>query len=147
MKKLYRVSRLTYPVSHRGFTLVELIVVITIIGILAGLGFTNYATSQARARDGKRKVDLEQVRSALEMYRTDSGSYPGGTLVSGNDIAYGGTTYLTIPNDPKPGRRYVYSGSANSYTLCAALETETGNPSGCGGSCGSVACNYKVTNP
>jgi len=107
-----------------GFTLVELIVVITIIGILAGFGFTNYATSQKRARDGKRKVDLEQIRSALEMCRTDCGSYPVGTLVSGNNISCSGTTYMTIPNDPKTGQQYSYTGTANSYTVCATLEIE-----------------------
>jgi len=62
--------------KKNGFTLVELIVVIAIIGVLVSLGYTNYQTSLARARDGKRKGDLEQIRSALEMYRTDKGYYP-----------------------------------------------------------------------
>jgi general secretion pathway protein G len=130
-------------VRKSGFTLVELTVVIAIIGILATLGLTNYQASMQRARDGKRKADLEQIRSALEMYRTDNQTYPVGTLVSGQSIG----SYLTIPQDPSSGRQYYYNGSANSYLVCASLEEESGDATGCGSNCGSAACNYKVSNP
>jgi len=127
--------------KKKGFTLVELVVVVAIIGVLVSLGYTNYQTSMARARDGKRKGDLEQIRSALEMYRTDNQKYPAGNLVSGDSIG----SYLIIPNDPSAGKQYSYTGTANSYIVCAALEKESGNATGCG-SC-VVTCNYSIPNP
>lgn len=126
----------------KGFTLIELMVVLAIIGILMGLALTSFMGSRKAARDGKRRVDLEQIRSALEMCRSDTGSYVVGSSLPGTC-----STYLSsMPSDPlSPASVYAYSGTANTYTLCARLEAGTGTVSGCG-SCG-VTCNYKVTNP
>ena len=135
--------------SHykNGFTLIELLVVISIIGLLAALALVSFQGARRAARDGKRRTDLEEIRSDLEICRSDTGSYPTVPLVSGDDIVCDGTTYSTIPNDPIPSQQYSYSGSANSYNLCAALEAGGGTVSGCG-SCGSSAtCNYQVTSP
>lgn len=129
---------------RKGFTLIEILVVLTIIGILVGLSLTAFYGSRKTARDGKRKADLEQIRSGLEMCRTDTGSYVVGSSLPGTC-----STYLTsMPADPlSPTSVYAYSGVANTYTLCARLEAGSGTVSGCG-SCGSSgACNYKVTQP
>jgi general secretion pathway protein G len=140
---------------NKGFTLIELLVAMTVASVLMGLALVSYQGARKSARDGKRKADLEQIRSALEMRRADCGSYPNGNLSSGQDIRGDGsssscsssTVYITIPSDPLSGRVYSYSGTANSYTLCAALEAGGGTVTGCA-PCGSgVTCNYKVTNP
>lgn len=143
--------------KNRGFTLIELMVVMTIIGVLAGFALVSFDGSRKAARDGKRKADLEQIRSALEMRRADCGSYPSGTIVSGGDIVgtdatpgcqvcCASTNYLTVPSDPSAGRQYVYTSAAgSSYGLCAALEAGGGTVSGCG-TC-IVSCNYKTTQP
>ena len=60
----------------KGFTLVELLVVITILGILATIGLVAFASSQARGRDVQRKSDLKQIATALEMFYSDYGVYP-----------------------------------------------------------------------
>ena len=59
-----------------GFTLVELLVVMAIIGILAVISLANFRTSQIKARDAERKNDLRQIANALEAYMSDHGSYP-----------------------------------------------------------------------
>lgn len=133
-----------------GFTLIEVLVAMTIVAVLMGLALVSYQGARKSARDGRRKADLEQVRSALEMCRADTGSYPVGTLYSvTNSITCGAITYMTMPADPLADRRYVYLGTANAYTLCAALEVNGGTVTGCG-SCEvtpTVVCNYKTVNP
>src|SRR5690348_7093470 len=61
---------------QKGFTLVELLIVIAIIGILSTLLMTNFIGVRQRARDAQRKADVRQIQSALELYRADNGSYP-----------------------------------------------------------------------
>ncbi len=60
----------------QGFTLLELLVVMVILGVLVTIGLRSFTTSQMRARDSRRKSDLEQLANALELYRTDKGHYP-----------------------------------------------------------------------
>ena len=135
--------------KREGFTLIELLVVVSIIGVLMGILLVAYQGTRKAARDGKRKADLEQIRSALEMCRSDRGSYPT-SLPSGGGIDC--SNYLpSVPKDPlDPTYLYSYSGTATTYTLCAYLETGKVDSS-CPGICGScgteVTCNYKVCNP
>jgi len=124
----------------KGFTLVELLVAMTIFAIVSSMALVSFRSSRISSRDAKRKADLEQIRSALEMYRTDNGTYPSGLgELSG---------YLEVPSDPLSGsgRDYYYLSGGQTYTLCAALEGETSD-AGCGSSCGDETCSYKVTNP
>lgn len=61
---------------RRGFTLVELLVAISIIGVILSISFFGIQNARKSSRDAKRKSDLESVRSALEMYKADTGKYP-----------------------------------------------------------------------
>ena len=61
---------------RRGFTLIEVLVAVTIIAILTSIGVVSYSSVNKRSRDAKRKGDVEQLRSALEMYRADNSYYP-----------------------------------------------------------------------
>ncbi|MBI2590671.1 MAG: prepilin-type N-terminal cleavage/methylation domain-containing protein [Candidatus Blackburnbacteria bacterium] len=144
----------------RGFTLIELLVVISIIGILIGLTVVAFQSAKASARDAKRKTDLETIRSALDIYRTDCGDYPATLPAPGSPLIGDGTPascatgniYISaVPGDPLYTAGYLYSyppPPGSSYVLCASLETQTtgGAPGGCG-SCGTAACNYKVESP
>jgi len=130
-----------------GFTLIELLVTMTIVAVLLAISLVSYQGARKSSRDGKRKADLEQIRGALEMCRTDTGSYPAAIY---NDVSCGtpAKTYLSgTPKDPLTSSNYYYLGATNTYTLCAYLEVG-GTDGSCGtASCGTKTCNYKVTNP
>src|ERR1035437_6751662 len=135
----------------KGFTLIELLIVIAIIGVLATLLMVNFVGVRQRARDAQRKSDLRQVQSALEIYRSDNGSYHIGTssvaelfacsplpppaACTGSASCFGNnpsctTIYMkTLPIDPSGlssstynGGNYYYSISNGNYTLAACLE-------------------------
>ena len=122
-----------------GFTLIEMIVVITIITMLIGGSALGYGRYQRNARDARRKSDLEQIRAALELYRSNTinGNYPSSYYAPGwqNSISpYFGNSVSNIPKDPSTKVDYVYksvptwcSGSAcASYNLYANLELVAG---------------------
>lgn len=68
---------------HRGFTLVELLVVITIIGILAGLALVGIRTAIIGVQNAAMKVEVSNISQALELYKQNNGAYPP----DGNTIA------------------------------------------------------------
>ena len=129
---------------NKGFTLVELLVVIVILGILATIGLASFNSSQMKGRDSKRKSDLKEVAAALELYYSDYGSYPSsdnGRIIGCPSSSVTGycfwgsseftdvkTTYMKIvPGDPRSGEyfyRTVVLDSVNNqaYQLYAHLE-------------------------
>ncbi len=115
----------------KGFTLIELLVVIAIIGILIAVGSISYTRAVQLSRDSRRKTDLEQLRQALETYRSENSSYPD----DGSLSSLAPDFITTIPTDPKagtPGYTYTYDRiSTTTYTLCAELENFTTDATYC----------------
>ena len=62
--------------NNRGFTLIELMVVIVILGILAGLIVPRIMGRPDEARQLKAKIQIESIETALKLYKLDNGSYP-----------------------------------------------------------------------
>ncbi len=62
--------------SRSGFTIVELLIVIVVIGILAAITIVAYNGIQQRGRDAQRKSDVANIAKALELYYIDNGQYP-----------------------------------------------------------------------
>lgn len=137
-------SKNTSPIllKSKGFTLVEIIIVVALIGVLAGglITIIDPAGQLKGSRDSKRKADLKQIQAALELYRADMGSYPDNSDI-GTDAANNSTntslvdnpssvqiTYLqTVPKDPKSSAHYYYCtssscGVTSGYRIYACLE-------------------------
>ncbi len=141
--------------KSEGFTLIELIVVISIIGILSSVLVANFMQVRSKTRDGVRKKDLEQIRLALEVYRTDEGEYPD-ALPSCNAEIVGETSsniYMKkTPCDPLNDDPYTYTKVSNTtYMLyaCAENEKDQGAVSeGCSTPSGRNSnAKFLVTNP
>lgn len=124
--------------QRNGFTLIEILVASVVLAVLASVAIISYSSVTKRSRDSKRRSDLEQMRTALEMYRADYNMYPP-VNVSGWDTAANLAAYLvtdpydympSIPSDPATGMRYSFKATNGSggnyygYCLSAYLEAE-----------------------
>jgi general secretion pathway protein G len=137
----------------RGFTLIELLITIAIIALLTAMSVFALSGARESARDGRRKTDLEQIKTALEFYKSDCNVYPTGIPTVGNALTSSCTgvtnTYIQkTPGDPTTNSAYTYCPAAGNlqYTISAHLEGGTSSVSACG-SCTGGTCNYQVTNP
>ena len=108
--------------NQNGFTLVELLVVIVILAILGVVGMTLFSSTQSRARDAKRKSDIQAISKAFEA------NYVPGT---GYTTTLSATWFAdqAIPQNPAPGGAAYNSSSVSTstYIYCATLENSTGN--------------------
>jgi prepilin-type N-terminal cleavage/methylation domain-containing protein len=135
--------------KNNAFTLIEILVVATIIALLAGAGVVSYSQFLRQSRDAKRKADLEQIRVALEMYRSNNNAYI--TNTSQNDNCANVLNYLILPTkyiekipiDPRTGYYYRCNITAYSYVLGAYLESQASGTI-CGFCGASSYCNYCV---
>ncbi|MEA2112967.1 MAG: type II secretion system protein [Patescibacteria group bacterium] len=145
--------------QQKGFTLVELLITVAIIGILSAVVLTSMSGARNRAKDGRRISDIKQIQLALELYYDINTSYP---LDNGTEGTLYGTpkplaSFLKISKDPD-GDNYFYWGTGQNYHLGAVLQeynpllTEddddtngfNGGSSDCAGGAGDDGC-YDVT--
>jgi general secretion pathway protein G len=109
-----------------GFTLIELMVVILIIGLLATIVVQNLRSATDKAKRVKAQADISQLKSGLDRYYLDAGDYP--TSDQGLNALIGAPSSGNIPHDwqgpyiekvpPDPwGNAYFYQSDGNTYTL------------------------------
>ncbi len=139
-----------------GFTLIELMVVVAIIGMLLAAGLASYTSVQKTARDGRRIQDVKAIQDALEQYRGVYGTYPtetGGATAAINITALPAATVTllrtyfasnSLPTFPTGGTMantgftpgpafYEYSTDATGtkYCVCTGVESyQKGNAAG-----------------
>ena len=112
-----------------GFTLVELLVVIAVIGLLSSVVLASLTVARRKSRDARRVSDMKQMQIAFEFYFDAFRTYPANGYAGLSAILT--PTYIsTVPNEPLggwPAYRYCQR-TATSYALGASLENVTGNP-------------------
>lgn len=139
----YNTNQANTEVKQKGFSLIELLVVIVIILLLGTISVVALNDQRAKSRDSQRISDIRQIRTALEFYRSDEGEYPivneplllgpggalklcaktNGGLVSAETPCQADTTYMAnISGDPLAGRKYYYTGTKDGFDISFATE-------------------------
>src|SRR3954469_5137578 len=127
-----------------GFTIVELLIVIVVIGILAALVIVTYNGIQQKARDTERKTDIKALQGHMEAYWADNAKYP--TLAQANDASAGGFRQTNFKGlDPAS---FADPKNSTSQQLCAAAAANcygyAATPAGCDNTATDCS-NYTLT--
>lgn len=132
---------ISFKKKSSGFTIVELLIVIVVIGILAALVVTTYNGIQQKARDTERKTDVNALHGQVEAYQAQNGKYP--TLTNMNDSTFRSANLKGLDpaalQDPKgSAQTLVAAPVADSYSYAAT-------PSGCDNGAGGDCTGYTLT--
>jgi len=101
--------------NKKGFTMIEMMVVLVIIAVLVGAGIKFYTGYIGKSKIDKAKADISTMQAAVDSFYAENGFYPGDA--SANDLtSFGLSTLLVgIPGDSKP---YIYDNiSSTTYEL------------------------------
>jgi len=113
--------------KRKGFTLVEIMIVVAIIALLASIAIPNLLTARKTANDAAAKAELQTIQTAIENYAIDNGNYSGGATQT--NLAYLVSTYLrddVVSNSPKAGHTFTCSISVSDYTCSANVSGSQG---------------------
>lgn len=110
--------------SRSGFSLVELVVVVLIVGILAAVAAPKMFNTSAKAKESAAKASLSVVRNAIELYNSENGSYPAsGTLPT----ALANYIKGPFPKSPYTNTAVVKDGNSQGGAEAWVYEASTGN--------------------
>ena len=140
--------------SERGFTLIEMMIVVAIIAILVAILVPNFMRARAQAQTAACEANLKEIATALELYQTDNQTYPnvsGSVAVTKTETNIG--SYLRqTPIDPvAPGKNYKYSvtnpstGTA-TYTITCPGGHDPGTMSAIGATAAQTQITYSSNN-
>lgn len=124
--------------AEQGFTIVELLIVIVIIGILAAIVIVAYTGVTQQAKDSKYKSNADAIRQVAETINATEGGYPAAIAKSGNVIGFDSSSTATLPTGVTVGTAIAYNGTApadnaaTAKTLSDAEETGAYTVMACG---------------
>ena len=136
-------------ITKKGFTVIELVVTIAIVGILSSVIIASLNSSHKKSRDARRRIELNQLSASLELYYSKYGIYPISTSncggqssdswcrdSQGSNWIPGLNEFMTMPHNPTPlaasGWVYHYYGlDGTKYWLMTKLENVANDT--CGG--------------
>ncbi len=138
--------------KHSGFTIVELLIVIVVIGILAAITIVAYNGIQARARAATVQSDLEGAAKQLAMDQITSSAYPATVALANNGAglkASSGTTYQYAVNNTTTPQTYCITATnvTTSYFVSSSNNTPTAGACPGQGAGGVAAITNLATNP
>ncbi len=96
---MIRKSESNYRKKISGFTLVELLVVVAIIGLIASLSLVAFNLTRSKSRDTRRRADLKQIQNMLELYYDKNNTYPTTSSYSENNVSGWDASYIDGDND------------------------------------------------
>ena len=135
-------QKVTLRNIKKGFTLVELLIVIIIIAVLAAIAIPKFSNSSTRSKESSLRANLKLVRNAIDLFRADTGAYPANmagltTSPTSGLNASGGTCTIAatdwrgpylqaVPPDPVSGSAMTYGTSATDVGTVKSSMTGNG---------------------
>ncbi len=128
----------------KGFTILEMMIAVAIIGLLAAATFTFLDSAKVNGRDARRLSDVGEIRNGLNLYFTDKSVfpvYPSGITITGEDdfstLLIEGEYMFDVPADPmSPVYDYVYTSNSKgtdfTITFCIEGDSVRDYSQGCG---------------
>jgi len=133
---------MNYKKFNFGFSLLELLVVISIIGILVSISAAAFNVAQRTSRDSRRRADIKAMQDAFEQYMAENTSYAACSTMATYDSGSGPLLPSGLPVDPRNSGSFVYNTATGcddtGYCVCAYLEGSSGNADAPTG----ASCNY-----